>query len=60
MIHDAEATYNPKKSNPNQWKIAAEQLALKSVWQYACEHIITAVTCFRLQSSLLLSVQNSG
>ena len=44
----------------NQWKSAAEQLNLKSVWQYACEHIITTVTDFRLKSSLLLSAQHSG
>lgn len=42
----------------NQWKIAAEQLTLKSVWQYVCEHIITTVTGLKLQIKLLLPVQN--
>lgn len=44
----------------NQWKNAAEQLPLKSVWQRVCEYIITTVTGFRLQTKLLVPLQSSG
>ena len=57
---EAQGMLSRVSSMLNQWKIAAEQLNLKSVWQYACDHIITTVTGFRLKSSLLLSAQSSG
>ncbi|MBI5634452.1 MAG: transposase [Nitrospirae bacterium] len=57
---EAQGMLSRVSSMLNQWKIAAEQLNLKSVWQYACEHIITTVTGFRLKSSLLLTAQSSG
>lgn len=44
----------------NHWKNAAEQLPVKSVWQRVCEHIITTVTGFRLQTKLLLPLQSGG
>jgi hypothetical protein len=42
----------------NQWKNAAEQLPLKSVWQRVCEHIIATVTGLSLQTKLLVPLQN--
>jgi len=57
---EAQGMLSRVSSMLNQWKIAAEQLNLKSVWQYACEHIITTVTGFRLKSSLLLTAQSGG
>jgi len=31
----------------NQFKVAAEQLKTKSIWQFVCEYILTTVAQFR-------------
>jgi hypothetical protein len=39
----------------NQFKVAAEQLKTKSVWQLLCEHILTTVAHFRSKIPRLLA-----
>ena len=39
----------------NQFKVAAEQLKTKSVWQLVCEHILTTVARFRSKIPRLLA-----
>lgn len=58
--HEAQGMLSRVSRMLNHWKIAAEQLPLKSVWQRVCEHIITTVTGFRLQTKLLAPLQGGG
>jgi hypothetical protein len=39
----------------NQFKVAAEQLKTKSVWQLVCEHILTTVARFRSKVARVLA-----